>query len=67
MTRACIAHAWMWVSLCTINNVQCVWMQSIYLAEGKVTLSCNWKAKHGMYDELEISSSPVCNRNLRSP
>ncbi len=26
MTGACNANAWMWVSLCAINNVQCVWM-----------------------------------------
>lgn len=65
-TGACIAHAWMWVSLCTINNVQCVWMRLYICQRGKSHFAVEnsyWKARHGTYDELEISSFPVCNRN----
>lgn len=47
MTGACIAHVRMWVSLCTINNVQCVWMRPLYLAEGKVTLCCGKQLLEG--------------------
>lgn len=57
-TEACIAHACIWVSLSSINSMQCVWMWSCHLGEQKVTLCCRSKPLGGtarctLYDKLD--------------